>query len=220
MFATTRALNCEGDSERGGVLSKHRGLFAVKLLLVYSGAFGPGRPSRNPHSRRRRRRPRSRGGVSGLSPVCGVRFDGWRPQDVPGRQRPRDALPPARRGARPPPREAPPAAVAIDVAVARRANSYNMCQSETAYNPFDWDADGRAAFSSDLLVMSRVFSSMDLFESFTKDSYLQERMGSVPHVELEPASPQDRHRLVQRMDELNLDNTGTFWHSDGSELPW
>lgn len=27
-------------------------------------------------------------------------------------------------------------------------------------------------------------------------------------------------RLVQRMDELNLDNTGTFWHSDGSILPW
>lgn len=27
-------------------------------------------------------------------------------------------------------------------------------------------------------------------------------------------------RLVQRMDELNLDNTGTFWHSDGSVLPW
>ncbi len=27
-------------------------------------------------------------------------------------------------------------------------------------------------------------------------------------------------RLVQRMDEVNLDNTGTFWHSDGSVLPW
>ncbi len=27
-------------------------------------------------------------------------------------------------------------------------------------------------------------------------------------------------RLIQRVDELNLDNTGTFWHSDGSELPW
>lgn len=27
-------------------------------------------------------------------------------------------------------------------------------------------------------------------------------------------------RLIQRMDELNLENTGTFWHSDGSVLPW
>jgi len=27
-------------------------------------------------------------------------------------------------------------------------------------------------------------------------------------------------RLVQRMDELNLDNTGTFWHSSGEVLPW
>jgi hypothetical protein len=27
-------------------------------------------------------------------------------------------------------------------------------------------------------------------------------------------------RLVQRMDELNLDNSGTFWHSEGSVLPW
>ena len=27
-------------------------------------------------------------------------------------------------------------------------------------------------------------------------------------------------RLIQRMDELSLDNTGTFWHSDGSVLPW
>ena len=26
--------------------------------------------------------------------------------------------------------------------------------------------------------------------------------------------------LIERMDELNLDNTGTFWHSDGSVLPW
>lgn len=27
-------------------------------------------------------------------------------------------------------------------------------------------------------------------------------------------------RLVQRVDELNLDNSGTFWHSDGSILGW
>ena len=27
-------------------------------------------------------------------------------------------------------------------------------------------------------------------------------------------------RLIQRADELNLDNSGTFRHSDGSELPW
>ncbi|MFB6261672.1 MAG: SDR family oxidoreductase [Thiohalorhabdaceae bacterium] len=27
-------------------------------------------------------------------------------------------------------------------------------------------------------------------------------------------------RLVQRMDELDLASTGTFWHSDGSVLPW
>lgn len=27
-------------------------------------------------------------------------------------------------------------------------------------------------------------------------------------------------RLVQRMDELNLENTGTFWHSNGEVLPW
>lgn len=27
-------------------------------------------------------------------------------------------------------------------------------------------------------------------------------------------------RLIQRMDELNLDNSGTFLHSDGSVLPW
>ena len=27
-------------------------------------------------------------------------------------------------------------------------------------------------------------------------------------------------RLIQRMDQLDLANTGTFWHSDGSVLPW
>lgn len=26
--------------------------------------------------------------------------------------------------------------------------------------------------------------------------------------------------LVQRMDELTLENSGTFWHADGSVLPW
>lgn len=26
--------------------------------------------------------------------------------------------------------------------------------------------------------------------------------------------------LVQRIDELNLENTGGFWHSNGEELPW
>ena len=26
--------------------------------------------------------------------------------------------------------------------------------------------------------------------------------------------------LIKRMDELNLENSGTFWHSDGSVLPW
>jgi NAD(P)-dependent dehydrogenase (short-subunit alcohol dehydrogenase family) len=27
-------------------------------------------------------------------------------------------------------------------------------------------------------------------------------------------------RLMQRIEELNLDNTGTFWHSNGEILPW
>lgn len=31
---------------------------------------------------------------------------------------------------------------------------------------------------------------------------------------------QAAERLVARIDELNLDNTGTFWHSNGQELPW
>ncbi|MEJ2604848.1 MAG: SDR family oxidoreductase [Gammaproteobacteria bacterium] len=26
--------------------------------------------------------------------------------------------------------------------------------------------------------------------------------------------------LIQRMDELNLDTTGQFWHAEGEELPW
>ena len=26
--------------------------------------------------------------------------------------------------------------------------------------------------------------------------------------------------LLQRIDELNLDNTGSFWHAEGYELPW
>lgn len=38
------------------------------------------------------------------------------------------------------------------------------------------------------------------------------------HGHIEPQKAAER--LVQRMDELNLDNTGTFWHSDGSILPW
>lgn len=36
------------------------------------------------------------------------------------------------------------------------------------------------------------------------------------HIEPQEAA----ERLVQRLDELNLGNTGTFWHSDGSRLPW
>lgn len=47
--------------------------------------------------------------------------------------------------------------------------------------------------------------------------YVQTDMtGHTGHITAEKAA----HRLVQRMGELNLDNTGTFWHSDGSELPW
>lgn len=26
--------------------------------------------------------------------------------------------------------------------------------------------------------------------------------------------------LIQRLDELGMDQTGTFWHADGSQLPW
>jgi NAD(P)-dependent dehydrogenase (short-subunit alcohol dehydrogenase family) len=26
--------------------------------------------------------------------------------------------------------------------------------------------------------------------------------------------------LIQRIDELNMENTGGFWHTDGTELPW
>jgi len=32
--------------------------------------------------------------------------------------------------------------------------------------------------------------------------------------------PEAAERLIRRMDELDLENTGTFWHSDGSVLPW
>lgn len=31
---------------------------------------------------------------------------------------------------------------------------------------------------------------------------------------------QAAERLSQRIDELNLDNSGTFWHSNGEVLPW
>jgi len=31
---------------------------------------------------------------------------------------------------------------------------------------------------------------------------------------------QAAERLSQRIDELNLENSGTFWHSNGEELPW
>ncbi|WP_339615721.1 SDR family oxidoreductase [uncultured Gilvimarinus sp.] len=31
---------------------------------------------------------------------------------------------------------------------------------------------------------------------------------------------QAAERLVARIDELNLDNSGTFWHSNGQQLPW
>lgn len=34
-------------------------------------------------------------------------------------------------------------------------------------------------------------------------------------------SPQEASsRLITRIDELTLDNTGTFWHSNGETLPW
>ncbi|MFM7426684.1 MAG: short-chain dehydrogenase, partial [Elainella sp.] len=26
--------------------------------------------------------------------------------------------------------------------------------------------------------------------------------------------------LLERLDQLNLENTGTFWHSNGEVLPW
>jgi hypothetical protein len=33
--------------------------------------------------------------------------------------------------------------------------------------------------------------------------------------------PDDAARdLLQRIDELSLENTGTFWHANGSVLPW
>lgn len=33
-------------------------------------------------------------------------------------------------------------------------------------------------------------------------------------------APESAAGLIQRMDELNLENSGTFWHMDGSILPW
>ncbi|MDX1589153.1 MAG: SDR family oxidoreductase [Oleiphilaceae bacterium] len=40
--------------------------------------------------------------------------------------------------------------------------------------------------------------------------------GQTGHLEPQEAA----QRLIQRVDELNLENTGSFWHSDGSRLPW
>jgi len=36
----------------------------------------------------------------------------------------------------------------------------------------------------------------------------------------EVPADESAQRLVTRMDELNLDNTGTFWHANGEVLPW
>jgi NAD(P)-dependent dehydrogenase (short-subunit alcohol dehydrogenase family) len=34
-------------------------------------------------------------------------------------------------------------------------------------------------------------------------------------------SPEDSARgLIERIDELNLENSGTFWHAEGYVLPW
>ena len=34
-------------------------------------------------------------------------------------------------------------------------------------------------------------------------------------------TPKDSARgLIARIDELNLERTGGFWHADGQELPW
>ncbi|KAA3639324.1 MAG: SDR family NAD(P)-dependent oxidoreductase [Proteobacteria bacterium] len=33
-------------------------------------------------------------------------------------------------------------------------------------------------------------------------------------------APQAAAGLIQRMEELNLDNTGQFWHAEGEVLPW
>lgn len=43
-----------------------------------------------------------------------------------------------------------------------------------------------------------------------------EMTGDTGHIDATEAA----ERLVQRMDELNLGNSGTFWHSDGTVLPW
>ena len=47
--------------------------------------------------------------------------------------------------------------------------------------------------------------------------YVQTAMtGHTGHITPEEAA----QRLIQRVDELNQENSGTFRHSDGSELPW
>ncbi|MFA9462480.1 SDR family oxidoreductase [Thiohalorhabdus sp. Cl-TMA] len=43
-----------------------------------------------------------------------------------------------------------------------------------------------------------------------------EMTGNQGHITPDEAA----ERLIRRMDELNPENTGTFWHSDGSVLPW
>jgi hypothetical protein len=36
-----------------------------------------------------------------------------------------------------------------------------------------------------------------------------------------PTPPADAAKgLIERMDNVGLDQTGTFWHAEGYELPW
>ena len=40
--------------------------------------------------------------------------------------------------------------------------------------------------------------------------------GQTGHYSVDVAAEQ----IISRIDELNMSNSGSFWHSDGSELPW
>ncbi len=75
----------------------------------------------------------------------------------------------------------------------------------------------KAALNAAGMSLARDLKSRDIAVALLHPGFVQtEMVGFAGDISAEVAA----ERLMARIDELNMQNTGSFWHSSGEQLPW
>ena len=78
-----------------------------------------------------------------------------------------------------------------------------------------------------LIYFDEIIHVAPFYNNVPPKSYIQYNSSKINYVKLKPAggngfinADESAKGLIARIDQLNIENTGSFWHANGDVLPW